>query len=118
MVRTSGKPVFDDNGMLKKGVLVRHLVLPNHRHDSIKLMDWLGQNFDKDDILVSVMSQYTPVYMAEKYKEINRKTSTFEYKSVCDTLREYEFNGYFQQKSSAQKDFIPLFYDNLYYELP
>lgn len=118
MVRVCGKPVFDNSGMLKKGVLVRHLVLPNHRHDSIKLMNWLGQNFDKDDILVSVMSQYTPVYNAEKYNEINRKTSTFEYKSVCDTLKKYEFNGYFQQKSSAQKDFIPLFYDNLYYELP
>lgn len=118
MVKVSGKPVFDKNGLLKSGVVVRHLVLPNHRHDSIELMNWLGQNFHKDEILVSVMSQYTPVFKAENYKEINRKVSTFEYNSVCDVLQKYGFNGYFQQKSSAQTDFIPKFYDRIYYELP
>ncbi|MDE6149971.1 MAG: radical SAM protein [Ruminococcus sp.] len=117
MVKVSGKPAFDENGILISGVVVRHLVLPNHRHDSIKLMNWLGQNFAKDEILVSVMCQYTPVFKAENYKEINRKTSTFEYNSVCDVLQQYGFNGYFQQKSSAQTDFIPKFYDKLYYKL-
>ena len=118
MVRICGKPQFDENGMLKKGVIVRHLVLPNCRHDSIKLMDWLGENFDKDEILVSLMSQYTPVYKAVEFPEINRRTSTFEYKSVCDVVEKYGFEGYFQQRDSAKNDFIPDFYDELYFDLP
>lgn len=118
MVKLKGKPVFDDNGILKNGVLVRHLVLPTHRHDSIKLIKWLDDTFEKDEILVSVMSQYTPVHKAMEFHEINRKTSTFEYDSVCDTLREAGFNGYYQQKTSASDDYIPEFYDYLYYYLP
>ena len=103
---------------MKKGVIVRHLVLPNHRQDSIKLMKWLGENFASDEILVSIMSQYTPVHRASDFHEINRRTSTFEYNSVCAVLQEYGFNGYYQQKSSANVDYIPEFYDNLYYDLP
>ena len=118
MVKTCGKLQFNDEGMLQKGVVVRHLVLPNCRHDSIKLMKWLGENFAPDEILVSLMSQYTPVYKSEMFPEINRKTSTFEYNSVCDVLNKYGFNGYCQQRNSAQTDFIPEFYDKLYYDLP
>lgn len=118
MVKITGKPMFDDKGMLLKGVVVRHLVLPNCRHDSIKLMNWLGENFEKYEILVSLMSQYTPVYKSSLFPEINRKTSTFEYNSVCDVLNKYDFNGYRQQRNSAQKDFIPEFFDELYYDLP
>lgn len=118
MVRITGKPVFDDNGIIQKGVIVRHLVLPNHRQDSIKLMKWLGENFASDEILVSIMSQYTPVHRVSDFHEINRRTSTFEYNSVCAVLQEYGFNGYYQQKSSANVDYIPEFYDNLYYDLP
>lgn len=118
MVRVTGKPVFDDNGILQKGVVVRHLVLPSHRHDSIMLMKWLGENFEKDEILVSIMCQYTPVHKAKDFPEINRRTSTFEYNSVCDVLQEYDFDGYYQQKSSAKVDYIPEFYDKIYYDLP
>lgn len=118
MVQICGKPVFDDNNMLKKGVVVRHLVLPNCRHDSIKLMDWLGENFKNDEILVSLMSQYTPVYKAKNFSEINRRTSTFEYNSVCEALNKYGFDGFCQQRNSADKDFIPEFFDRLYYNLP
>ena len=118
MIEITGKPIFDDNNMLKKGVVVRHLVLPNCRHDSIKLMNWLGDNFKSDEILVSLMSQYTPVYKAKNFAEINRRTSTFEYNSVCDALNQYDFNGYCQQRTSADKDFIPEFFDELYFKLP
>lgn len=110
-----GKPVFDESGMLKSGVIVRHLVLPNHRHDSIKLMDILGDTFEKDEILISVMSQYTPVYKAFDFKEISRKTSTFEYNSVIDAVSKYGFNGFFQHKNSADTDYIPEFFDKKYY---
>ena len=118
MVKLVGKPEFDENGLLKKGVVIRHLVLPNCRHDSIKLMNWLGESFKPDEILVSIMNQYTPVYKAKDMHELNRKTSTFEYNSVCDVLSKYGFDGYYQQRASAQADFIPEFYNELYYDLP
>ena len=117
MVAVCGKPVFDKSGLLKSGVVIRHLVLPNCRHDSITLMNWLGENFAPDEILVSLMSQYTPVYKAKYIPEINRRTSTFEYNSVCDVIDKYGFDGYYQQRNSAKSDFIPEFYDELYFDM-
>ena len=115
MVSIAGKPQFDKNGMLISGVIVRHLVLPNHRHDSIKLMQKLGENFSTDEILVSIMSQFVPVYKAFEHKKLSRRTSTFEYKSVISEVEKLGFDGYFQQRSSADTDFIPTFYDQKYY---
>lgn len=115
MVEIAGKPVFDENGMLKSGVIVRHLVLPNCYKDSLKLIEILSETFSKDEILLSVMSQYTPVFNACKFKEINRKTSTFEYNKVMDAVEKSGFDGYFQQKTSASSDFIPEFFDKKYY---
>ncbi len=115
MVSIAGKPRFDKNGMLISGVIVRHLVLPNHRHDSIKLMQKLEENFSTDEILVSIMSQFVPVYKAFEHKKLSRRTSTFEYKSVISEVEKLGFDGYFQQRSSADTDFIPTFYDQKYY---
>lgn len=115
MVQITGKPQFNKDGLLKKGVIVRHLVLPNCRHDSIKIIEWLGENFSNDEILVSIMSQFTPVYKAFDFKELSRKTSTFEYNSVLDVVDKFNFNGFFQKRSSATDDFIPKFYDHKYY---
>lgn len=115
MVDITGKPVFDENGMMKKGVIVRHLVLPNGRHDSEKIIKWLSENFEKDQILVSVMSQYTPVYKAAEHKEINRRTSTFEYNYAADLLEKCGFRCYFQERSSAQEEYIPEFFDHKYF---
>ena len=112
MVDITGKPVFDENGMMKKGVIVRHLVLPNGRHDSEKIIKWLSENFEKDQILVSVMSQYTPIYKAAEHKEINRRTSTFEYNYAADLLEKCGFRCYFQERSSAQEEYIPEFFDH------
>lgn len=115
MVDIAGKPVFDENGIMQRGVIVRHLVLPTHRKDSIKLMEWLGENFAKDEIMVSLMSQFTPVYKAFDHKELCRKTATFEYNSVIDVVNKYGFNGFIQSRTSANADFIPQFYDEKYY---
>lgn len=115
MADITGKPVFDENGMMKKGVIVRHLVLPNGRHDSEKIIKWLSENFEKDQILVSVMSQYTPVYKAAEHKEINRRTSTFEYNYAADLLEKCGFRCYFQKRSSAQEEYIPEFFDHKYF---
>ena len=115
MTEITGKPVFDSDGMLKSGVIVRHLVLPGCRHDSIKLIEWLSENFEKDEIILSLMSQYTPVFKASEFRDLNRKTSTFEYNSVMSVVESSGFDGYFQQKSSAKDTYIPQFYNKKYY---
>ena len=117
MTAITGKPQFDKNGMMKKGVIVRHLVLPSCRHDSIKLMNWLGESFAPDEIMVSLMCQYTPVYKAADFHEINRRTTAFEYKSAVKELQKFDFNGFMQEKSSASQEYIPEFFDKIYYSL-
>ncbi len=109
MVEIVGKPKFED-GLITSGVIVRHLILPNHRQDSKLLIQKLAENFKTDEILISLMGQYTPVYNARKYKEINRRLSTFEYKDVEKALENSGFDGFVQQLSSASEDFIPQFY--------
>ncbi len=110
MARQVGKPVLDGNGAMKRGVIVRHLVLPSHRDDSAAVMDFLGRSFDKDDIFLSVMRQYTPVFKSSEYKEINRRLTSFEYDRVLDTVEKYGFIWFIQEKSSADEAFIPQFY--------
>ena len=115
MVRIAGKPVFDPNGVMQRGVIVRHLVLPGQRHDSMRLLDELASAFDTDQILISIMSQFVPVYKACAHKELSRRTSTFEYNSVVDHAVKLGFEGFFQQRSSANTHFIPEFYDCKYF---
>ncbi|MCR5815829.1 MAG: radical SAM protein [Ruminococcus sp.] len=112
MVNITGKPKFDERGLMKKGVIIRHLVLPGSRHDSIKLMELIGQSFEKDEILISLMSQFTPTKNCEEIKELCRKTTTFEYNSVIKAIEKYGFEGYIQQKSSAEDVYIPQFFND------
>ena len=108
MVRQTGKPEFDENGMMKKGVIVRHLILPQNTKNSIKVLDLLKENF-KDEILVSLMSQYTPLGNAEKFPEINRKITSREYAKVLEYFEETGLDGFVQELSSAKKDYVPEF---------
>lgn len=109
MVRQVGKPQFDGDGLVR-GVMVRHLVLPSHRKDSIEIMDYLGKRYASDEILLSIMSQYTPVFKSSLHPEIDRRLTTFEYEKVLDAAEKYGFTWYIQGKSSARTDFIPQFY--------
>lgn len=112
MVQQVGRPVLDAQGIMTKGVLVRHMVLPGARHDSMKLLDWLWQTFG-DDIYLSLMSQYTPMYKAEEYKNLKRRLTTFEYQSVTDYASELGFTQCFvQQRSSATRVYVPDWQDN------
>ena len=107
MQRQVGKPVFGDDGLLKRGVLVRHLLLPTLRHDSERVIRELGKVFPADGILLSLMSQYTPMYRAAEHREINRRVSTFEYNYVLGIARETGFDGYSQERSAAEEEFVP-----------
>lgn len=117
MTELAGKPRYDKEGRLVGGVIVRHLVLPGCRHDSIELVKWLSENFKPDEILVSLMSQFTPVYKSKELG-LSRRTVTFEYNSVLKELEKAGFDGFVQERTSAKEDYIPEFYDHLYYDLP
>lgn len=109
MVEIAGPVQFAADGQLQKGVLVRHMILPGHRHESMAIVKWLWETFGKT-IQVSLMSQYTPMYKASEHKKINRRLTTFEYESVVDyALRLGLENAYVQERRSASEEFVPDF---------
>ena len=102
--------VYKDDGMLKKGLVVRHLVLPGCRKDSATLLEKLADIIPKESMLLSLMSQYTPEFCdAEKYPELSRKITSFEYDSVTKRAIELGFDGFFQARLSASPSYTPDF---------
>lgn len=94
---------------MTRGVIVRHLVLPNYRRDAMKIIDWLYETFG-DEIFISLMNQYTPIYRADEFKKISRALTTFEYQSVVDHAAELGIRNCFVQiGKTADKSFIPNF---------
>ncbi len=106
MVKLAGKPVFDGAGLLRSGVLVRHLVLPGERKNSIAAVKTLSAAFESDEILLSLMAQYTP-NGAEGAP--SRRITTFEYRSVLSAVEETGFEGYCQSPDSAKAEYTPSF---------
>ncbi|MBQ5313227.1 MAG: radical SAM protein [Oscillospiraceae bacterium] len=109
MVRQTGPCVFDNDGMIQKGVIVRVLVLPGHTDEAKQIIEYLYTTY-KDDIFISIMSQYTPCTDLQKYPEINRKLTQEEYDDVIDFAVELGLeNGFVQEGESASESFIPPF---------
>ena len=109
MFQLVGDAEFDSQGRMIRGLLVRHLVLPNFRSDSMQILDWLYKTFG-DKIFISVMNQYTPIFHAADFKKIDRKLTSFEYKSVIKHAEELGIkNCYIQVGKSASEKFIPDF---------
>lgn len=109
MLRQTGKAVFDDNNLIKRGVIVRHMVMPGHTKDSKAVIKALLDKFGTD-IYVSIMSQYTPLKQVENCPELNRKITTREYEKVLSyALNIGLVNGFFQDMDVAEESFIPLF---------
>ncbi len=107
MLAQVGEPVFDDDGILKRGVLVRHLVLPGHADESMKALKALRRAFG-DRILVSVMSQYTP--MPGMAPPLDRPVTADEYELVLDYADHLGIvNGFRQEPGAASAQFIPDF---------
>jgi putative pyruvate formate lyase activating enzyme len=108
MHRQQPKLIYDGN-IMKKGLIVRHLILPNCRHDSINILKWLADNLSTDSFMLSLMSQYIPSYKSCEHTEINRKLFTFEYNSVLEKAIKLGIDGFTQDKKSAQLKYIPDF---------
>ena len=112
MYRQVGKITFDGDGIIKRGVIVRHLVLPSHRKDSIEVLDIIANTLPISDIRLSLMSQYTPEFALDtEYKNLHRRVTSFEYSSVLEYAISLGFEGYFQERASANESFTPNFDD-------
>ena len=106
MIFQVGTPVIDEDGMMKKGVIVRHLILPSHTKNSLGVLDIIKRIYDKQ-VLVSLMCQYVPVNKAHDFPKINRTVTRREYEKVKSELYVLGLDGFTQDLTSASTDFIP-----------
>ena len=105
-----GKCVFDENGIIKKGVIVRHMMLPHLLFDSKKIIDYLHKTYG-DDIYISIMNQYTPIKsQLFNYPEIDKKISEKYYNSLINYALDLGVkNAYIQEGGTSKESFIPEF---------
>ena len=109
MYRQVGCPVFDENGIIQKGLIIRHLVLPNHLQNSKHVLKWIKENMP-EDTYVSVMAQYFPTYKAKEDDLINRKLTKKEYKEIEEFLYTLDLkNGYMQELGEHEEEYVPDF---------
>lgn len=110
MTEQAGRLIYDKDGMLQKGTIIRHLVLPGGKEDSFAILEWLHKDLPPDKYLLSLMSQYTPVKHSDEYPELNRRVTTYEYGLVVRKAVELGLPvGFIQERSSAKKDYTPEF---------
>ncbi len=110
MHRQCGGAVFDADGMMRRGVIVRHLVLPGCRRDSAAVMQKIADTVPVGDVKLSIMRQYTPEFVdADKFPELARRLTSFEYDFVVKEAARLGFDGFTQQKESATSAYTPNF---------
>ena len=109
MVRQRGPYAFDENDMLKSGVIVRHLIIPQNTRDSLDIIDELEETFLSDEILLSVMSQYTPNFYDGDIEFLHRTLEPWEVDRVMERVENSIFDGYCQDLSSATDEYTPCF---------
>lgn len=108
MYRQRGKTEFDENGIMKKGMIIRHLILPSNTNSSLKILDFINENFP--NAYVSLMAQYTPCNDLSAVPELNRKITDREYNKVVDYALSLGMDKIFiQSRESADEKFIPDF---------
>lgn len=108
MLRQVGTPVMQ-SGLMQRGVILRHLVLPGHRHESVALLRHLAEAYGTSAFLLSLMSQYTPMHEDADFPELNRRITKMEYLSVVKEAEVLGFGGFTQDKTSAERAYTPDF---------
>lgn len=109
MLRQTGEAEFDDDGIMQKGVIVRHLVLPGNISQAMRVLDWVSANMPADTV-ISIMSQYTPCGDLSDYPTVNRRLSEREYDMVLEYADRLGLeNAYIQELNSSAEEFIPPF---------
>lgn len=109
MKKQVGNPIFDENGIIKSGLIIRHLILPNNTKNTRKVLDFIYETLGKDTY-ISIMSQYFPTYKAKDIEELNRKINRRELKVVKDYIQKLGFeNGYIQNIGKNEECYVPNF---------
>ncbi|MBR6794769.1 MAG: radical SAM protein [Clostridia bacterium] len=100
---------LDADGNLRRGVIVRHLMLPGQKEDTLTLLEYLREHFSPNDFYLSLMRQYTPCYKAKKTPPFHRPLTSLEYKKAVQWLEASPFNGYIQDKDAVGVEYVPPF---------
>ena len=107
MIRQVGTPKFNKEGIIEKGVIVRHLVLPNGLENSKKVLKWIKENLP-EEIYVSIMAQYFPTYKAYENNKINRKLTKEEWKEIENYIEVLNIqNGFIQELGDHEEEYVP-----------
>ena len=109
MYKQVGNPEFDENGIIKKGMIIRHLILPNHIRNTKMVLKWIKENIGKK-AYISIMAQYFPTYKATETEDINRKITREELEEVKNYISEFNLeNGYIQDIEDDEEKYVPEF---------
>lgn len=109
MYRQVGNPQFYENGIIKKGIIIRHLILPNHIRNTKMILKWIKENLGRKTY-ISIMAQYFPTYKANETIDVNRKITEEELELVKSYLEEFDMeNGYIQEIEEDEKKYVPDF---------
>lgn len=107
MFRQVGKVEINEKGIMKKGLMIRHLILPNQIENSKQILKWIKENLE-EDVYISIMAQYFPTYKAKEIKELNRKLTKKEYQEVENYLYSLDIqNGYIQELGEHEEEYVP-----------
>ena len=107
MTRQAGITKINEKGIMEKGVIIRHLVLPNHLENSKKVLKWIKENVD-ENIYISIMAQYFSTYKAKENIELNRKLTKEEWNEIEKYIEELDFkNGYVQELGEHEEEYVP-----------
>lgn len=107
MYRQVGSPKFNQQGMIQKGLMIRHLVLPNNVENSKKILKWIKENID-EKVYINIMAQYFPTYKSKDIKELNRKLTQKEYQEIENYVYQLDIkNGYMQDLGEHEEEFVP-----------
>lgn len=109
MYRQVGHPIFDNNGIIKKGLIIRNLILPNNTKNTKNVLEWIVENIGKE-AYVSIMAQYFPTNEAQNINELNRKITKKEYHIIEKYMYDLGLeNGYFQSLGKNEEKYVPNF---------
>ena len=109
MQKQVGNPIFNEEGIIQKGVIIRHLILPHHLLNTKNILKYVKENFD-ENTYISIMAQYFPTYKAKQDDKINRKITKKEYKEIENYLYLLNLkNGYIQELGEHEEEYVPNF---------
>ena len=107
MYRQVGMPQLDEEGRMRKGLMIRHLVLPNNIENSKQVLRWIKENID-NDVYISIMAQYFPTYKAKEVDKLSRKLTKNEYEEIENYLYDLNLeNGYIQELGEHEEEYVP-----------